>query len=175
MTSDGPPEEIPKLSEEWQSQQEAESTRSRVYTTALQLYEPTRVKDIAGQADVSKETARDYLKWFVELGLLEQTAESPDMFQRNEQYFTWRRIQRLQSQSDEELLAQLEQLTQQETEYKEHFDAESPADVDALNHAEYDDVETVWRDLQEWRTVRRRIRELEQARQHRDEADQAPA
>jgi predicted transcriptional regulator len=175
MTPDGPPEDVPKLADEWQAQQEEESTRNRVYTTALQLYEPTRVKEIAEQADVSKETARDYLKWFVELGLLKQTAESPDMFQRNEQYFEWRRIQRLQTQSAEELLGQLEELTQQEKEYKERFGAESPAAVDSLNHGEYEDLETIWRELQEWQTVRRRIRELEQARQHRDEIDQAPA
>lgn len=175
MSPDEPPEEPPSLAAEWRAQTQDQSTRERVYTTALQLYEPTRVKTVAEGADVSKETARDYLQWFAELGVLEQTAASPDTFQRNEQYFQWRRIQHLQQQSREELRGQLEQLTQQEQAYRERFDADDPSAVDALAHGEYDDLETVWRDLQEWRTVRRCIRELEQARQQRDETDPAHA
>lgn len=163
MPPDDPPLDPPNLADEWRAQWEDEPTRSRVYAVALQLYEPTRVKDVAERADVSKETARDYLKWFAELGMLDQVAESPDTFERNEQYFEWRRIQRLQAQSEEDLLDQLEQLTRLEREYRERFEADSPEAVDALEHADYDDVESVWLALQEWRTVRRRIRELERS------------
>lgn len=175
MTAEDPPTTPPSLAEEWRTQQQGESTRSRVYAVALQLSEPTRVKEVAERADVSKETAREYLKWFAELGVLNQIDESPDTFARNEQYFEWRRIQRLQAQSEEELLDQLEQLTQKERGFRERFDTDSPDDVDALEHADYDDIESVWRELREWRTVRRRIRELERARKGQSDGTQVPA
>lgn len=175
MAPDDPTDSPPRLAEEWREQHQGESTRNRVYAVALQLYEPTRVKEVAKRADVSKETARDYLQWFAELGVLDQVSESPDTFERNEGYFEWRRIQRLQAQSEEELLNQLETLTRKEREFRERFGAEAPEDVDALNYADYEDLEAVWLDLQEWRTVRRRIRELEQARQRREDGTHAPA
>lgn len=169
------PTDPPSLAEEWRAQQRGESTRNRVYAVALQLNEPTRVKAVAERADVSKETARDYLKWFAELGVLNQVAESPDTFERNEQYFEWRRIQRLQAQPEEELQEQLKELTRKERAFRERFDTDSPDDVDALEHADYDDVESVWMDLREWRTVRRRIRELERARKGQADGTQALA
>ena len=175
MTAESPPTNPPSLAEEWRTQQQDDSTRNRVYAVALQLSEPTRVKEVAERADVSKETAREYLKWFAELGVLKQTDESPDTFARNEQYFEWRRIQRLQARSEEELLDQLEQLTRKERAFKERFDTDSPVDVDALEHADYDDLESVWMDLREWRTVRRRIRELERARKGQADGTQALA
>ena len=175
MPTADPPADVPNLAEEWRTQLEGDSTRNRVYAVSLQLYEPTRVKDVAERAAVSKETAREYLKWFVELGVLKQVSESPDTFERNEQYFEWRRVQRLLARSEEELLDQLEQLTRRERAFRERFETESPEDVDALEHADYDDVESVWMDLSEWQTVRRRIRELERARQRRDDGKQALA
>ena len=165
MTAEDPPTNPPSLAEEWRTQQQNELTRNRIYAVALQLSDPTRVKEVAERADVSKETAREYLKWFAELGVLKQVDESPDTFARNEQYFEWRRIQRLQAQPEEELQEQLEELTRKERAFRERFDTDSPDAVDALEHAEYDDVESVWMELREWRTVRRRIRELERARQ----------
>lgn len=175
MTADDAPVDRPGLADEWRSQWEGESTRDRVYAVALQLHEPTRVREVAERAEVSKETARDYLRWFTDLGVLDQVAESPDTFQRNEQYFEWRRVQRLRNRSDEELVDRLEELTRLEREYRDRFGADDPGAVDALDHADYDDMESVWRDLQEWRTVRRRIRELERARQRRDDDDRALA
>lgn len=175
MTADRPPVDIPSLADEWRDQERNGSSRDRLYTVALELYDPTRVRDVAERADVSKETARDYLKWFAELGVVEQTGDSPDTFQRNEEYFEWRRVERLRSLSPEERLERLEQLTKKEAEYRDRFEADGPDDVDALAHADYDELEAVWRDLQEWRTVRRRIRELERARQRQDDTDRVHA
>lgn len=175
MSSDQPSEQPPELAAEWEQQEENQSTRERVYATALQLYEPTRVAVVADRADVSKETAREYLRWFAEIGMLTHDSESPDQFSRNESYFEWRRIQRLQTRSSEELEQELEQLTAAEREYRDRYDADGPGDVDALEHADYASLESVWKDLQEWRTVRRRIRELEQARQNQNGNAHAPA
>ena len=175
MTSGEEPPDVSNLADEWRDQREGAPTRERVYAVALQLYEPTRVRDVADRADVSKETAREYLKWFAELGVVDQVEESPDAFARNEGYFAWRRVQRLLSLSEEERSSRMEALTRAEREYRERFDAADPADVDAMEHAAYDEVESVWLAIDEWRTIRRRIRELERARQIRDEASRASA
>ncbi|SEW03592.1 DUF7342 family protein [Natrinema salifodinae] len=175
MGSGEPPEQPPGLADEWGAQKDQQSTRERIYGVALQLYEPTRVAAVADQANVSKETAREYLKWFAEIGMVTQDAESPALFSRNEAYFEWRRIQRLQTQSLEELERELEHLVAKERDYRDRYDADGPGDVDALEHADYADLESVWMDLQEWRTVRRRIRELEHARQNRNGSAHAPA
>lgn len=175
MSSDEPPHQPPGLAEEWEQQTEQQSTRERVYAVALQLYGPTRVAEVADRADVSKETAREYLRWFAEIGMVTHDAESPDLFSRNESYFEWRRIQRLQNQPPEELERELEELTAKERDYRDRYDADGPDAVDALEHADYDALESVWMDLQEWRTVRRRIRELEQARQNQNGSAHAPA
>lgn len=175
MTRGERPPDVPNTADEWRAQREGASTRERVYTVALQLYEPTRVRDVAERADVAKETAREYLRWFAELGVLDQVDESPDTFERNEGYFAWRRIQRLRSLPEEELSGRLEALARSEREYRDRFDADDPAEVDAIEHADYDEVESVWTAIDEWRTVRRRIRELERARQLRDGTARASA
>lgn len=164
MTDEAPPEEPPSLAEEWSEQDESQSARESVYAVALQLYDPARVREIADRAGVSKESAREYLKWFAEIGLVEQTTESPDAFVRNEAYFEWRRIQRLRARPAEERERELRQLSETAREYREKFDASGPEEVDALAFGDYTDLEDVWMELQEWRTVRRRIRELERAR-----------
>lgn len=175
MPPDDPPVDPPSLAEEWRTYREGASTRSRVYDVALQLHEPTRVRDVAERADVSKETARDYLKWFAELGVLDQVATSPDAFERNEAYFEWRRIERLAAQSEGELMDRLEELSRLERTYRERFGADGPDDVDATEHADFTDIESVWLAIQEWRTVRRRIRELDRARRRRDAPDRVRA
>lgn len=172
-----PPDDRPSLADEWLDQRESQSTRDRVYAAALQLYEPTRVRAVASAADVSKETARDYLKWFTDIGMLRQVGESPDTFVRNEPYFRWRRIQRLRTRSPAALEEELVQLTARERAFRDQYGAENPADIDALEHADYADLETVWQNLRDWETVRRRIRDLEAARRYQDRegATEAPA
>ncbi|WP_050050114.1 hypothetical protein [Halostagnicola sp. A56] len=103
MNRDESGREPPSVATEWTEQRTTESTKDRVYAVAIQLYEPTRVATVAEDADVSKETAREYLKWFAEIGMITQDGESPDLFSRNESYFEWRRIQRLRGQPIEEL------------------------------------------------------------------------
>ena len=170
-----PPTDKPSLSEEWQSTASDLSTRDRMYTVALQLYDPARVSAVAKRADVSTETARDYLQWFTEMGVLKQVDSSPASYERNKSYFSWRRVQRLKDRPQEELEKELRTLTEQERTYREQFETDSPDDVDALDHGGYDEVEDVWMALQEWQTVRRRIRELELARRGNDEPSEVSA
>jgi hypothetical protein len=61
----------------------------------------------------------------------------------------------------------LADLTEREREFRDRYDADGPAEVDALEVADYDGIEDVWLDLSEWETVRRRIRRIETVRQNR--------
>ena len=139
----------------------------RVYRAALQLYEPAGVSAIAERASCAPDTARRHLKRLADIGVVERVSESPLTYVRNESYFEWRLRNRLGDLSRDELHDRLAELTERESAFRERFDAESPTDVDAFDHAEYDDVESVWLALSEWRTVRARIDRLEAVRRDR--------
>ena len=139
----------------------------RVYRVALQLYESTRVAAVAERADCAPDTARRHLARLVDIGVLEQVGDSPATYRRNESYFEWRKRSRLEQLSTSELEDRLAPLTTREQAFRDQYGADCPGDVDALEHADYDDVEDVWMDLSEWETVRRRIRRLEDVRRRR--------
>jgi predicted ArsR family transcriptional regulator len=163
--NDTPPE--PHFVEEWDETLQSESTYDRIYRVALQLYEPTRVTEVTERADCSKNAARTHLKRLVNIGVLTQDTTNPDTFSRNQSYFRWRRENRLEQLSEQERHNRINALSKQERKFQEEYGEESPADVDALDHAEYTDVEAVWMELSEWETVRRRIRDLDRVRQRR--------
>jgi predicted ArsR family transcriptional regulator len=162
---DVPPD--PRIVEEWNETLQSASTYDRIYRVALQLYEPTRVTEIKERADCSKNAARTHLKRLSDIGVLTQDTENPDTFSRNQSYFRWRRENRLEQLSEQERHNRIDALSEQDQEFQEKYNAESPTDVDALDHAENTDVEAVWMELSEWETVRRRIRELDRVRQRR--------
>lgn len=139
----------------------------RVYRVALQLYEPARTADVAERASCAPDTARRHLQRLAELGVIERVTEKPATYQRNDAYFEWRRRQRLADCSLTELQDRLEPLVARERTFRERFDAETPADVDALAHADHDELEAVWLALSEWQTVRDRIERLEAVRRQR--------
>lgn len=139
----------------------------RVYRVALQLYEPARTAEVAERAACAPDTARRHLQRLAELGVIERVTDDPATYQRNDAYFEWRKRQRLSDCSMDELQGRLEPLTARERTFRERYDAETPADVDALAHADYDEIEDVWLDLSEWQTVRERIERLEAVRRHR--------
>lgn len=169
MTDRRPPDTA--AVEEWREELAGRSTRERVYEVALQLSGPTRVAAVAERAAVSAETAREYLAWFAESGMLTRDSESPATYSRNESYFDWRRVQRLRNRPVAELREELSGLQEQVRSYRERYDADSPAAVDALAHADHADVEAVWDDLRACRTARRRIEDLERVRRERDETE----
>jgi predicted ArsR family transcriptional regulator len=164
-TERGPPAD---LTESWKETLAGRSTRDRIYGVAVQLHESTRVAAVAERADCAKETARDHLNWLAEAGIVERNTENPDTFSRNESYFRWKRINRFRREStDEELQQRLRELIEQERRFKEHYKVDSPQAIDTLNHADYADAERVWMERSEWETLRRRIRDLESARNER--------
>ena len=166
MSSDGSDREF-GLAEGFSGDLDDEPADERVYRVALQLYEPASVSAIAERASCAPDTARRHLKRLADIGVVERVSESPLTFARNESYFEWRLRNRLEALSRDELHDRLAELTERESAFRERFDAESPTDVDALDHAAYDDVETVWLALSEWHTVRERIDRLDAVRRDR--------
>lgn len=168
MTDDDrdPPGEF-DLADEFGADLAAEPADERVYRVALQLYEPTRVAAVAERADCADDTARRHLERFAEIGVVERVGDDPATYRRNESYFEWRKRHRLERLSDAELRDRLADLTQRERGFRDRYDADGPGEVDALEVADYDDVEDVWLDLSEWETVRRRIRRIEAVRRKR--------
>ena len=168
MTSEGPPREF-DLASRFGEELASAPADERVYRVALQLYEPAGVSEIAERASCAPDTARRHLKRLADIGVIHSASETPVTYQRNESYFEWRLRNRLETLSASELRERLSDLTARERDFRNQFEADSPGDVDALEHADFDDVEDVWSELSEWRTVRQRIRRLEAVRRRRDD------
>ncbi|TKX44612.1 ArsR family transcriptional regulator [Halorubrum sp. ARQ200] len=166
MPADEPGDEF-GLAERFSTDLDAEPADERVYQVALQLYDPAGMSQIAERAACAPDTARRHLKRLADIGVVERVSASPLTFARNESYFEWRLRNRLEALSRDELQERLAELTERESAFRERFDAESPTDVDAFDHANYDDIETVWLELSEWHTVRERIDRLEAVRRDR--------
>ena len=139
-------------------------TDERVYQTALELYEPTQVSEVAKRADCSKNAARRHLKRLAEIGLLNRVVEDPESFKRNESYFEWRRYNRLSELSDSEYTKRVGELLSENESYKEQYAAEKPGEIDPFDYGTYGDPEQVWLDLNNWEAIRTEIQDLRRAR-----------
>lgn len=145
------------LTEEFSGSLEDRPTLERIYDVALQLYESTRVSDVARRADVSPETARKYLEFLTEVGVLVRTGEDPDEFVRNETYFEWRESEHLRREySVAELESRLEDLSETIGELQDQYDAVSPDEIDPRQEG-YGNVDQVYGDLRRWRDAREEI------------------
>lgn len=163
MTDTPPPEINP--TEEWESSVKKRTVKDKVYETATTLTEPTTVSDISEHADCTKEGARPHLEWLVELGVLEKVADNPALFVRNEAYFEFRRITELlrQFEGRSEIEDAIEEYRAREEHLREFFDEPSPEMVH-LAEIDHNDLDEAADRLSEWRTIRRRIRELQEAK-----------
>lgn len=159
----GPPES--DFSEDLADRLRAAPTDERVYRTALELYEPTTVSDVAARADCSKNAARRHLKRLADIGLLTRVMENPESFTRNESYFEWRRLNRLSELSESEYKTRVGELLAENQEYQETYAVDKPSDIDPLDYDEYGDPEQVWLDLNNWEAIQTEIQDLRQARQ----------
>lgn len=167
MTSDeGPPSDF-DLAAGFSEELTSAPADERVYRVALQLYQPAGVREIAERASCAPDTARRHLKRLADIGVIGLVSDTPATYERNESYFEWRLRNRLETLSSSELREKLSDLTTRERVFRERFETDSPGDVDAFEHADFDDIEDVWRDLSEWRTLRQRIRRMEAVRRKR--------
>lgn len=148
-----------------------EDVEQRVYGTIIRTREPTAASTIADAADCDPKSARKYLRWFEELGIVTRYDGHPATYERNDSYFEWRRINQIAAdRSVEELQDRVRGLTARITEYEDRYNTESPAEVDAVDAVdEADDrtIDDVYSDLAEWSTVREERDRCERARQQR--------
>jgi hypothetical protein len=73
--------------DEWESPSElfdGGPVRERIRNVVLQLREPTKVSTVAERADCDPETAREYLEWFAEMGIVRSHEGRPVRYERNE-------------------------------------------------------------------------------------------
>ena len=148
---------------------EGGDVEQRVYGVVLRTREPTGASAIAERADCDPKTARKYLRWFAELGIVTEHEGRPRTYERNDAYFEWRRVDRLAAEhSVEELGKQVSELTGRIRGYEEEYGAPTPEAIDALDAtASGWNVDEVYADLGDWATARRERRLYERARQQR--------
>jgi len=144
---------------------EGEDTKQRVYGAVLHAREPMTAAEIAERADCSEESARTHLSFYADLGIVIHHDGRPARYERNDDYFEWRRVNELANvHTVEELQARVSDLTDQIEAYREEYDADSPGDVDVLEY-DAERVDDVYADLGDWATVIEERRLHERARQ----------
>ena len=143
---------------------EDEDTKQRVYSAVLHAREPMTAAEIAERADCSAESARKHLSFYADLGIVVSHEGRPVRYERNDDYFEWRRVSELARENTlEELQARVSELTDQIEGYRTEYDAASPAEVDVLEF-DAEQVDDVYAELGDWATVVEDRRLYERAR-----------
>jgi len=139
--------------------------RERLLDTVTAIRTPTKVSAIADRADCDTETARDYLAWFAEMGMVRRYDGRPVRYERNDAYFEWRRINRIREDySEAELVDLLSDVIDEIDAYRDRFDADSPDEVSLVDASRTTSTEAAWKALSEWETLERRAALLDAAR-----------
>lgn len=141
-------------------------TRDNFFDAVLGLTTPSTVEEVAERADHGRDAAREYLEWFEGMGVVTRVSDSPRTYKRNGAYFTWRRAHQLREEySTEKLLSLLATETDRDEAFRETFGVSSPSTISISEHATETNqsVESVWSELSDWQTTRRRIELLETA------------
>ncbi|SEP28733.1 hypothetical protein SAMN04487948_13412 [Halogranum amylolyticum] len=172
-TPDGMPaesEEPPEF-DAWESPEEllkSGPTRERMLDVVMQLREPTKVSAVAERADCDTETARDYLEWFAEMGIVRELPGRPVRYERNNSYLQWRRVEQIRGQySEGEIVERLKETVDAAEKYRERFDVESPDEVSLVDQTGEQSVEDIWEAVSEWKTLEVRAALLDAARRDR--------
>ena len=142
----------------------ARSAEERVYDAVLQTRQPTTAKDMADDADCDPKTARKYLDWFSTLGIVIRHDGDLPTYERNDRYFEWRRVNELSGKPTAELQSQVQSLAERIKTYEQRYDADDPAEVDALAPPAEISTETAFEELTDWQTARSELQRHEQAR-----------
>lgn len=143
---------------------EDEDTKQRVYGAVLHAREPMAAAEIAERADCSAESARTHLSFYADLGIVVRHEGRPVRYERNDDYFEWRRVSELARKNTvEELQARVSELTERIEEYRDDYGAESPAEVNVLEF-DAEQVDDVYVDLGDWATAIEERRLHERAR-----------
>ena len=153
-------------------------TRDRIYTTVLQLNEPTAVAEVAERADADPGTVREYLRWFADLGVVRRTGDEPERYKANRGYLQWRRANKLSEEYREsELVRRLQAITEEIEKTREEFNRQTPQEIDIVDLADDrgEDIADVWRKVADWEAAEYRRETLQQALQIRRKSRQEPS
>jgi len=149
--------------------------RERLLDVVTGLRTPTKVSAIADLADCDTETARDYLEWFDEMGLVHRHDGRPVRYERNDAYFQWRRIDHIREDySEQEIVEALSDAVDQIEDYRDQFDADDPDDVSLVEASRNMATEDAWEALSKWETLERRAALLDAARREQPAAGSSP-
>lgn len=143
------------------------SVEERVYSLLVQSGEAWSAPAVADELDCSTDTARKYLDWFAELGILHRHDGRPTTYERNDAYFEWRYVTQLaESHTLTELKENVIALREQLDTYRERYGAENAETVDLSDDLQNvnKDVEAVWDDLSAWASLEDELRLHERAR-----------
>lgn len=141
--------------------------RERLLDVIVGLRTPTKVSTIAERADCDTETAREYLEWFAEMGMVHCDDGRPVRYERNDSYFQWRRVNQIrETYAEQEIVAALDDTLDRIEEFRTQFDAQRPEDVSLVEATREQDLSTeaAWEALSEWETLVRRAALLDAAR-----------
>ncbi len=143
---------------------EGENTKERVYGAILHAREPMMAAEIADRADCSAESARTHLSFYADLGIVIRHEDRPARYERNDEYFEWRRVNNLaREHTVDELQARVSERTDQIEAYRDEYDVDSPAEVDVLKF-DAERIDDIYVDLGEWATALEERRLHERAR-----------
>ena len=145
------------------------SIRERLLDVVVGLRTPTKVSTVAERAECDTETARDYLEWFDEMGMVHRHDGRPVRYERNDAYFQWRRIDRIREDySEQEIVDALNDTLDQIEDYRAQFDATHPDEVSLIDATQEQNLSTgaVWEALSEWETLEQRAALLDAARRN---------
>lgn len=143
---------------------EGEDTKQRVYGAVLHARDPMTAAEIAERADCSDESARTHLSFYADLGIVVRHEGRPVRYERNDDYFEWRRVNELaRENSVDDLQTRVSKLTNKIERYRGEYGADSPADVDVLE-SDAEKVDEVYVDLGDWATAIEERRLHERAR-----------
>ncbi|WP_226021451.1 DUF7342 family protein [Halomicrobium salinisoli] len=152
-----------------------DDVEQRVYGTILQTREPSTANTIANRADCDPKSARKYLEWFAELGVVTRHDGGTTTYERNDAYFEWRRVEEIAADNSlDEIRDRVRDLTDRIGDYERTYDAAAPSEVDAVAAAEERNdrsIDEVYADLADWTTASHERRRYERARQRRAGAD----
>lgn len=171
-------EESPPDLDGWESPDEllgGGPVRERLLDVVTGLTTPSKVSTIADRADCDPETARDYLAWFDEMGLVVRHDGRPVRYERNDSYFRWRRIDRIREEySEQEIVDALATVIEEIETYRTQFGADAPDDVSLVDASRELSTEAAWEALSEWETLERRAALLDAARRTDPAAGREP-
>lgn len=149
----------------------ADDVEQRIFGTVLGIREPATGSAIAERVECDPKTARKYLNWFADLGIVTRHDGHPSTYERNDAYFEWRHVDQLAADNTvEELRARVRELTTRIGDYEVTYDAETPAGVDAVAVASTSDdrtIDEVYSDLADWSTALEDRDRYERARRRR--------